>query len=74
MGLGQSYTFMQQGTAETGCLWNVLVNQDTPAYHDMEFCVIHRELYIRTPPPNSVGSSTMTWLSQHLQPLVCTQG
>ena len=59
---------------ETGCLWNVLVNQDNPACHDMEFCVIHRKLCIKTPPPNSVGSSTMIWFSQHFQPLGCTQG
>ena len=75
MGLGQSYTFMQWGTAEeTGCSWNVLVNQDNPACHDMEFCVIHRKLCIKTAPPNSVGSSTMIWFSQHFQPLGCTHG
>ena len=48
-----------------------MVNQDNPACNDMEFCVIHRELCIKTPPPNSVGSSTMIWFSQHFQPLGC---
>ena len=53
--------------------FDVLLNQDNPACHDMEFCVIHRKLCIKTPPSNAVGSSTMIWFHQHFQLLGCTQ-